>query len=127
MPVGVRVVIGVVPPGRVVARPARQVCHGRGCILHSCRVCRLRSDSCKRDHLYHSAGGHHGDHQAAGAILDAATRLFADEGINATSVDRVIAEADVAPMTVYRQFGGGRAGGGHSGAVERAVACLAAG
>jgi AcrR family transcriptional regulator len=39
-------------------------------------------------------------------ILDAATRLFADEGINATSVDRVIAEADVAPMTVYRQFGG---------------------
>jgi AcrR family transcriptional regulator len=39
-------------------------------------------------------------------ILDAATRLFADEGINATSVDRVIAEADVAPMTVYRKFGG---------------------
>jgi AcrR family transcriptional regulator len=39
-------------------------------------------------------------------ILDAATRLFADEGINATSVDRVVAEADVAPMTVYRHFGG---------------------
>jgi AcrR family transcriptional regulator len=39
-------------------------------------------------------------------ILDAATRLFADEGFNATSVDRVIAEADVAPMTVYRHFGG---------------------
>ena len=39
-------------------------------------------------------------------ILAAATRLFADEGINATSVDRVIAEADVAPMTVYRNFGG---------------------
>jgi AcrR family transcriptional regulator len=39
-------------------------------------------------------------------ILDAATRLFADEGINATSVDRVIAEADVAPMTVYRHFAG---------------------
>lgn len=38
-------------------------------------------------------------------ILDAATRLFADEGINATSVDRVIAEAGVAPMTVYRHFG----------------------
>jgi AcrR family transcriptional regulator len=37
-------------------------------------------------------------------ILDAATRLFADEGIHATGVDRVIAEADVAPMTVYRHF-----------------------
>jgi AcrR family transcriptional regulator len=39
-------------------------------------------------------------------ILDAATRLFADEGVHATSVDRVIAEADVAPMTVYRHFTG---------------------
>jgi AcrR family transcriptional regulator len=39
-------------------------------------------------------------------ILAAATRLFAEEGINATSVDRVIAEADVAPMTVYRNFAG---------------------
>jgi AcrR family transcriptional regulator len=39
-------------------------------------------------------------------ILDAATRLFREEGIHATSVDRVIAEADVAPMTVYRHFDG---------------------
>ena len=39
-------------------------------------------------------------------ILVAAARLFADEGINATSVDRVIAEAGVAPMTVYRHFAG---------------------
>jgi AcrR family transcriptional regulator len=39
-------------------------------------------------------------------ILDAATRLFREEGIHATSVDRVIAEADVAPMTVYRHFAG---------------------
>ncbi len=39
-------------------------------------------------------------------ILVAATRLFADEGIHATSVDRVIAEAGVAPMTVYRHFAG---------------------
>ncbi|HKQ01609.1 MAG TPA: TetR/AcrR family transcriptional regulator [Actinomycetes bacterium] len=39
-------------------------------------------------------------------ILVAATRLFADEGIHATSVDRVIAEAGVAPMTVYRHFSG---------------------
>jgi AcrR family transcriptional regulator len=39
-------------------------------------------------------------------ILDAATRLFSDEGIRATAVDRIIAEADVAPMTLYRHFGG---------------------
>jgi AcrR family transcriptional regulator len=39
-------------------------------------------------------------------ILAAATRLFADEGVHATSVDRVIAEAGVAPMTVYRHFAG---------------------
>ena len=39
-------------------------------------------------------------------ILDNATRLFADDGVNATSVDRVVTEADVAPMTVYRHFGG---------------------
>ena len=39
-------------------------------------------------------------------ILDAATRLFADEGIRATGIDRVIAEAGVAPMTVYRHFAG---------------------
>jgi AcrR family transcriptional regulator len=44
--------------------------------------------------------------RARGRILDAATRLFREEGIHATSVDRVIAEADVAPMTVYRHFGG---------------------
>jgi AcrR family transcriptional regulator len=39
-------------------------------------------------------------------ILAAATRLFADEGVQATSVDRVISEAGVAPMTVYRHFAG---------------------
>jgi AcrR family transcriptional regulator len=39
-------------------------------------------------------------------ILAAATRLFYEEGILATGVDRVVAEAEVAPMTVYRQFGG---------------------
>jgi AcrR family transcriptional regulator len=47
-----------------------------------------------------------GTSRARERILDAATRLFREEGIHATSVDRVIAEADVAPMTVYRHFGG---------------------
>jgi AcrR family transcriptional regulator len=39
-------------------------------------------------------------------ILDAATRLFYEKGIQAVGVNRIIAEADVAPMTLYRQFGG---------------------
>jgi AcrR family transcriptional regulator len=39
-------------------------------------------------------------------ILAAATRLFYEEGILATGIDRVVAEAEVAPMTVYRHFGG---------------------
>jgi AcrR family transcriptional regulator len=39
-------------------------------------------------------------------ILAAATRRFSEEGVHATSVDRVIADAGVAPMTVYRHFSG---------------------
>jgi AcrR family transcriptional regulator len=37
-------------------------------------------------------------------ILAAATRLFYEEGVQATGIDRIVAEAGVAPMTVYRQF-----------------------
>jgi AcrR family transcriptional regulator len=39
-------------------------------------------------------------------ILTTATRLFYQEGIQAVGVNRIIDEADVAPMTLYRQFGG---------------------
>jgi AcrR family transcriptional regulator len=39
-------------------------------------------------------------------ILATATRLFLKEGIQAVGISRIIAEADVALMTVYRQFGG---------------------
>jgi AcrR family transcriptional regulator len=39
-------------------------------------------------------------------ILAAATRRFSEVGVHATSVDRVIADAGVAPMTVYRHFSG---------------------
>jgi AcrR family transcriptional regulator len=39
-------------------------------------------------------------------ILDTATRLFYQEGIQVVGVNRIIAEAEVAPMTLYRQFGG---------------------
>jgi AcrR family transcriptional regulator len=38
-------------------------------------------------------------------ILTTATELFRKEGIAAVGVNRIIAEADVAPMTLYRQFG----------------------
>jgi AcrR family transcriptional regulator len=39
-------------------------------------------------------------------ILAAATRRFYEEGIHATGVDRVVADAGVAPMTLYRHFAG---------------------
>lgn len=39
-------------------------------------------------------------------LLGAADRLFYSRGINATGVDAVITEADVARMTLYKQFGG---------------------
>jgi AcrR family transcriptional regulator len=38
-------------------------------------------------------------------ILNTAMALFDEEGISAVGVNRIIAEADVAPMTLYRQFG----------------------
>jgi AcrR family transcriptional regulator len=39
-------------------------------------------------------------------LLATATRLFLEEGIQTVGVTRIIAEADVALMTLYRQFGG---------------------
>lgn len=39
-------------------------------------------------------------------LMDAATRLFYEEGIHAVGVDRVIAEAEVTRATLYKQFGG---------------------
>jgi AcrR family transcriptional regulator len=39
-------------------------------------------------------------------ILDAAIGLFHREGIHAVGISRIVAEADVAPMTLYRHFGG---------------------
>ena len=38
-------------------------------------------------------------------ILTTASELFYQEGIAAVGVNRIIAEAQVAPMTLYRQFG----------------------
>jgi AcrR family transcriptional regulator len=39
-------------------------------------------------------------------ILTTAIELFRSEGIGAVGVNRIIDQADVAPMTLYRQFGG---------------------
>jgi AcrR family transcriptional regulator len=39
-------------------------------------------------------------------VLATATRLFLEHGIQAVSIRRIIAEAEVAQMTPYRRFGG---------------------
>jgi AcrR family transcriptional regulator len=39
-------------------------------------------------------------------ILDTATRLFYQDGIQAVGVSQIIDQAEVAPMTLYRQFHG---------------------
>jgi AcrR family transcriptional regulator len=38
-------------------------------------------------------------------LLNTATRLFCRHGINATGIDKILAEAGVAKMTLYNQFG----------------------
>jgi AcrR family transcriptional regulator len=45
-----------------------------------------------------------GDRSARSRILDAAYGLFTREGIQSVGIDRVIAEAGVAKMTLYRHF-----------------------
>ena len=37
-------------------------------------------------------------------LIDAAIRLFGDEGIRATGIDRLLAEAGVAKMSLYKHF-----------------------
>lgn len=43
---------------------------------------------------------------ARSRLIDAATRLFYEEGIHTVGVDRVIEEAGVTRATLYKQFGG---------------------
>ncbi|CCQ74956.1 TetR/AcrR family transcriptional regulator [Magnetospira sp. QH-2] len=52
-----------------------------------------------------------GANAVAGArdrILDTAIRLFCEEGIHATGIDRIIEESGVARMTLYNRFGSKR-------------------
>src|SRR5918992_1081276 len=81
---------------------------GRGAICILAEFARFLHTLARETILYHPGGRsiRMATSRARERILDAATRLFSEEGINATSVDRVIDEADVAPMTVYRHFGG---------------------
>jgi hypothetical protein len=46
-------------------------------------------------------------------ILETADRLFYEEGIRAVGIDRIIAEASVAKMTLYTHFVQGRPDPGH--------------
>lgn len=45
------------------------------------------------------------DASAQAKILEAATRLFCREGIHATGIDRILAEAGTAKMSLYKHFG----------------------
>jgi AcrR family transcriptional regulator len=46
----------------------------------------------------------YGSAQKRQQIVDTAYRLFKRDGFHATGIDRIIAEADVAKMTMYRHF-----------------------
>jgi AcrR family transcriptional regulator len=45
------------------------------------------------------------DASARNVLIEAAIRLFCRHGINATGIEAVVAEAGVARMTIYNQFG----------------------
>ncbi|MDB5508276.1 MAG: transcriptional regulator, TetR family [Hyphomicrobiales bacterium] len=51
------------------------------------------------------AGTPNVDGSARGRLLDAASRLFCQYGINAVGIDRVVAEAGTAKATLYKAFG----------------------
>jgi AcrR family transcriptional regulator len=51
----------------------------------------------------HAASGD--DESARGRLLSAATHLFCKNGINATGIDAIIAEAGTAKTTLYKLFG----------------------
>jgi AcrR family transcriptional regulator len=46
-----------------------------------------------------------GDLKPAERIIEAASRLFCRDGIHATGIDSILAEAGTAKMTLYNQFG----------------------
>ena len=53
----------------------------------------------------HNGSGEQELSPAAGRILEAASRLFYEQGIRAVGVDAIVEEADVAKVTLYNNFG----------------------
>src|SRR5579872_5697545 len=62
-----------------------------------------KSSSKGRSTAAHRDGGD--DETARGRLLNAATRLFCKNGINATGIDAIINEAGTAKTTLYKLFG----------------------
>jgi AcrR family transcriptional regulator len=71
---------------------------GQVCIGYSSRVIPFAVCSPKPDSLEGSNAG------ARGRILSTAYELFCRQGVQATGIDRIVAEAGVAKMTLYRHF-----------------------
>ena len=61
-----------------------------------------KSASKRKAAAAHVAGN---DESARGRLLNAATRLFCKNGINATGIDAIIEEAGTAKTTLYKLFG----------------------
>ncbi len=61
-----------------------------------------KSASKRKAAAAHVAGN---DESARGRLLNAATRLFCKNGINATGIDAIINEAGTAKTTLYKLFG----------------------
>ena len=64
-------------------------------------TCMGKSASKKKGSAFAAAD----DESARGRLLSAATRLFCKNGINATGIDAIIAEAGTAKTTLYKLFG----------------------
>jgi AcrR family transcriptional regulator len=74
---------------------------GRGTVGLTARM--GKSSAKRRSIAVSPAGGD--DESARGRLLNAATRLFCKNGINATGIDAIINEAGTAKTTLYKLFG----------------------
>src|SRR5947209_12001831 len=62
-----------------------------------------KTSSKKKSNSPHAGAGE--EESAHGRLLNAATRLFCKNGINATGIDAIIEEAGTAKTTLYKLFG----------------------
>lgn len=63
----------------------------------------LMTDAIAHDATTHVPGGSHTTPRAR--LMDAATRLFCKQGVNATGIDAIVHEAGTAKTTLYKLFG----------------------